>query len=97
MRALATAVMQASAEVQRVQDLRKQGWSTDAALGTRTRHADDTRARKERAERALSLAENALDYAVLRADADGVVTAALDGARPGGDGRPGGDSRGAAL
>jgi RND family efflux transporter MFP subunit len=76
-RALATAVIQASAEEQRVQNLRKQGWSTDAALERARAVADDTRARKERADRALSLAENALGYAVLRADADGVVTAAL--------------------
>lgn len=76
-RSLVTAVVQASAEEQRAVNLRKQGWSADATVERARATADDARARKEKADRALSLAENALGYAVLRADADGVVTAAL--------------------
>jgi RND family efflux transporter MFP subunit len=75
-RSLASAVAQAAAEEQRTLNLRKQGWSADATVERARATADDARARKEKADRALSLAENALGYAVLRADADGVVTAA---------------------
>lgn len=76
-RSLATTVVQAAAEEQRAVNLRKQGWSADATVERARAAADDARARKEKADRALSLAENALGYSILRADADGVVTAAL--------------------
>ena len=39
--------------------------------------AEEARSRNRRAMRQVELAANALDYAVLRADSDGVVTAAL--------------------
>jgi RND family efflux transporter MFP subunit len=76
-RALTTVVAQAVAEEQRALNLRRQGWTADANVDKARATADDARARKERADRALSLAENALGYAVLRADADGVVSATL--------------------
>jgi RND family efflux transporter MFP subunit len=76
-RALTTVVAQATAEEQRALNLRRQGWTADANVDKARATADDARARKERADRALSLAENALAYAVLRADADGVVSATL--------------------
>ncbi|MFO1149973.1 MAG: efflux RND transporter periplasmic adaptor subunit [Alsobacter sp.] len=76
-RALSTVVAQAVAEEQRALNLRRQGWTADATVDKARATADDARARKERADRALALAENALAYAVLRADADGVVSATL--------------------
>lgn len=76
-RALETAVAQADAEEQRVVSLRKQGWSTDSSFDRQRAATDDVRARLERARRTLALAQNALGYATLAADADGVVTASL--------------------
>lgn len=76
-RALTTMVAQAAAEEQRALNLRRQGWTADATVDKARATADDARARKDRADRALALAENALAYAVLRADADGVVSAVL--------------------
>ena len=55
--------------------LRGEGWSTAAVLDRQKAATEEARGRVARAERALSLAENALSYATLAADADGVVTA----------------------
>lgn len=71
------ALAQAQAEMKRVQDLRGAGWSTESTADARRAALEEARGRLTRAERALSLAENALTYAALRADADGVVTATL--------------------
>lgn len=76
-RALTTAVAQADAEEQRVVSLRKQGWSTDSSFDRQRAATDDVRARLDRAQRTLALARNALAYATLRADSNGVVTASL--------------------
>src|SRR5262245_50910607 len=67
--------MQADAELKRNKTLRKSGWTTDADLERQHAIADEADSRVLRAERAVSLAGNALAYASLRADADGVVTA----------------------
>ena len=67
--------MQAQAELKRGEVLRKDGWSTDANVEKQRAATDEADGRVLRAERAVSLARNALDYAQLRADADGVVTA----------------------
>jgi RND family efflux transporter MFP subunit len=75
--ALQSAVAQADAEERRVVSLRRQGWSTDASFDRQRAATDDARARLERARRTLALARNALDYATLRADSDGVVTASF--------------------
>ncbi|KAA2238298.1 efflux RND transporter periplasmic adaptor subunit [Salinarimonas soli] len=80
-RAAEAALTQAVAELGRLQALRGQGWSTAAAYERQTAATEEARGRTARAERALSLARNALSYAILRADADGVVTAVL--AEPG--------------
>ncbi len=66
---------QARADLRRGEVLRKEGWSTDANLEKQRAATDEADARVLRAERAVSLAGNALGYASLRADADGVVTA----------------------
>lgn len=66
---------QARAEQKRGELLQKQGWSTEASLEKLRAATDEADGRVLRAERAVSLAENSLTYASLRADADGVVTA----------------------
>jgi len=56
-------VAQAQGDEKRALALRKNGWTTDATL--------------QRAERSVDLSRNAVDYATLRADGDGVVTQTL--------------------
>ncbi|HEX2136465.1 MAG TPA: efflux RND transporter periplasmic adaptor subunit [Microvirga sp.] len=74
----ATAVLaQAEAELKRVSTLRGEGWSTAANLDRQKAATEEARGRLARAERGLALAKNALSYATLSADGDGVVTAAL--------------------
>ncbi len=68
------ALMQTSAEETRAVKLRKDGWTAQAALDRARAGAQEARGRSQRAGRAVELAKNSLDYAVLRADADGVVT-----------------------
>ncbi|WP_342360014.1 efflux RND transporter periplasmic adaptor subunit [Terrarubrum flagellatum] len=68
------ALAQANAELKRAADLRAKGWSTDSTADARRAAVDEAKGRLTRAERAVSLAKNSLDYTVLRADADGVVT-----------------------
>ncbi len=69
------AIAQAQAEMKRASDLRARGWSTESVADARRAALEEAKGRLSRAERSLSLASNALGYAVLRADADGVVTA----------------------
>jgi RND family efflux transporter MFP subunit len=76
-RAATAALAQADAELRRVTTLRGDGWSTASAFDRQKAAAEEARGRVARAERALALAANALSYARLHADADGVVTAAL--------------------
>ncbi len=66
---------QAVAAEGRYRTLMTQGHVAQAALELRTAAADEARGRVERAERALSLAENQLRYAELKADRSGVVAA----------------------
>lgn len=69
------ALEQTSADEQRAQKLRKDGWTAQATLDRQRAAAEESRGRSHRAARAVELARNALDYTTLRADADGVVTA----------------------
>lgn len=66
---------QTSADERRFAQLRKSGWESEATYDRQRTAAEEARGRTLRAERAVELARNALDYATLRADADGVVTA----------------------
>lgn len=66
---------QALAAEARYRTLQAQGHVAEAALDLRVAAAEETRGRVERAERALALARNQLDYAVLRSDPAGVVSA----------------------
>jgi RND family efflux transporter MFP subunit len=66
----------AEADAARSRTLFHEGHIAQAALDRAISGAAEAASRSERAERALTLAENRFGYAVLRADADGVVTAA---------------------
>jgi RND family efflux transporter MFP subunit len=68
------ALEQAAADERRAIKLNKEGWTAKAALDRQRTAAEEARGRNRRASRALDLAKNSLDYATLRADADGVVT-----------------------
>jgi RND family efflux transporter MFP subunit len=65
----------AEAEMARSKTLFAKGHVAQAAVDRAVSAAAQAVARKDRAGRALDLAQNRLDYAVLRADADGIVTA----------------------
>lgn len=71
------ALAQAQGDERRALALRKNGWTTDATLDRIRAAAQEARGRQQRAERALEMARNSLDYATLRADGDGVVTQTL--------------------
>jgi len=68
------ALMQTSADESRATKLKQQGWTAQAALDRVRAAAQEARGRNQRAARAVELSKNSLEYAVLRADADGVVT-----------------------
>lgn len=68
------ALMQTVADETRAIKLKKDGWTAQAALDRARAAAQEARGRNQRAARAVELAKNSLDYAVLRADTDGVVT-----------------------
>ncbi len=66
-------VTQAEAEAARVATLHREGWSAAADLDKIKAAADQARSARARAEKAVTLARNGLDYATLKADADGVI------------------------
>ncbi|MGD9542992.1 MAG: efflux RND transporter periplasmic adaptor subunit [Methylocystis sp.] len=68
---------QALADEKRAAQLRSKGWVAQAALDKARAAGEEARGRFQRAERAVELARNALEYATLRAGADGVVTQTL--------------------
>jgi RND family efflux transporter MFP subunit len=68
------ALDQADADQKRAIKLHREGWIAKAALDRSRTAAEEARGRNQRASRALDLTKNSLDYATLRADADGVVT-----------------------
>jgi RND family efflux transporter MFP subunit len=68
---------QAQGDEKRALALRKNGWTTDATLDRIRAASQEARGRQQRAERALEMARNSIDYATLKADGDGVVTATL--------------------
>ncbi len=75
--AAGASLVQAEAEDRRIDQLRREGWSTAAAAERQKAAVEEARGRRNRAERAVKLAANSLDYATLAADAEGVVTATL--------------------
>jgi RND family efflux transporter MFP subunit len=70
-------LLSAELEDRRIGQLRVEGWSTASAAEKQKAAVEEARGRRSRAERAVSLAANSLDYATLKADADGIVTATL--------------------
>jgi RND family efflux transporter MFP subunit len=75
------ALDKAEINLARVASLEAEGWVSDQASDVETVAAEEARARLLQAERNADLARNQFSYATLRADADGVVTAAI--AEPG--------------
>lgn len=75
------ALAQTQAEEERVGTLKRQGWSAAADVDKVKAAADQARGAFARAERAVTLAHNAVNYTTLAADADGIVSAVL--AEPG--------------
>ncbi len=71
------AMEQTSADEARGADLHAKGWTARAVYDRQRAAAEEARGRNRRAQRAVELATNALDYATLRADSDGIVTATL--------------------
>jgi RND family efflux transporter MFP subunit len=69
------ALAQAEAEEKRATALVRQGWTANTDFDKVKATADQSRSAVVKAERALSLARNALGYATLAADADGLVSA----------------------
>ncbi|WP_163264709.1 efflux RND transporter periplasmic adaptor subunit [Chelativorans alearense] len=65
----------AEADAERARALFKRGHVTQAALDARQLAVDEARSRLEQAERAVSLATNQMEYAELKASADGAVSA----------------------
>ena len=70
-----------AADLERTTTLRRSGWSTLAELDKQKSAAEEAIGRLARAENAVSLARNALDYTTLRAGAPGVIITAM--AEPG--------------
>jgi RND family efflux transporter MFP subunit len=76
-----TGLATAERQDRRTEDLKRAGWTTQAALDQQMARSADARSRLERARRATELAENQMRYATLVAEAEGIVTATL--AEPG--------------
>jgi RND family efflux transporter MFP subunit len=72
---------QAAADLDRYTALKTHGFASGADFDRKKAAKDEAEARLERARRSLDLARNQFDYADLKADADGVITATL--AEPG--------------
>jgi len=72
---------QAAADLERYTTLKTRGYASIADFDRKKAAKDEADGRLERAKRSLDLARNQLDYAELKADADGVITATL--AEPG--------------
>ena len=67
---------QAQADLHRTTTLAGQGWTAASSADRQKAVTEEARGRLLRAERAVTLAQNASAYAVLSADADGVVVSA---------------------
>lgn len=76
-RAATGALAQAGAAETRAKALHAKGWATDALTDQAKAAADEARARLLRAQRSVELTQNALNYAILRAETRGIVTVTL--------------------
>jgi RND family efflux transporter MFP subunit len=68
-------LVQAAADLERYTTLKTRGYASIADFDRKKAAKDEADGRLERARRSLDLARNQLDYADLKADADGVITA----------------------
>jgi len=75
LRAAVSSLTQTAADEKRLSDLKARGWTPDATYDKQRTALAEAQARRDRAERSVVLARNALTYATLRADTDGIVTA----------------------
>lgn len=73
LRAATASLKQASADFERAETLNAKGFAATASLDRQRAATAEARSRVMRAERALSISMNSLSYAVLTADADGIV------------------------
>jgi len=71
----------ANSEMERINSLRRSGWSTASEMDRQRAASEEAAGRAVRAEHAVSLARNALQHTTLRAEAAGVVTTVM--AEPG--------------
>jgi RND family efflux transporter MFP subunit len=79
--AATTNLNQTSADFERYETLKARGYASIADFDRKTAAKGEAESRLARAKRSLDLARNQLDYAELKAGADGVITATL--AEPG--------------
>lgn len=79
--AATSSLHQAAADLERYDTLKVQGWASVADFDRKKATKDEAEARLRRAERSLDLARHQLNYADLKAGANGVITATL--AEPG--------------
>lgn len=79
--AATTNLTQISADFERYETLKARGYASIADFDRKTAAKGEAESRLARAKRALDLARNQLEYSVLKAGADGVITATL--AEPG--------------
>ena len=79
--AATSSLTQAAADEERYATLKSRGFAAIADFDRKKAARDEAEGRAQRARRALELARNQFAYAELKADADGVITAAL--AEPG--------------
>ena len=79
--AATTNLTQTLADFERYETLKTRGYASIADFDRKTAAKGEAQSRLARAKRALDLARNQLDYAELKAGADGVITATL--AEPG--------------
>ena len=79
--AATTNLNQISADFERYETLKARGYASIADFDRKTAAKGEAESRLARAKRSLDLARNQLDYAELKAGADGVITATL--AEPG--------------
>jgi RND family efflux transporter MFP subunit len=66
---------QAAADESRGAELRRSGWTSQAAFDKLRSAAEEARGRERRTQRAVELSTNAVAYSALKADSAGVVTA----------------------
>ncbi len=74
--AATSALTQAAADLERGTALRARGFTSNVDFDRKKTTHDEAAGRLERARRSLELARNQLGYTELKADADGVITAA---------------------